>query len=99
MMPWLDQEGIAILRHENMLIGFQRSDRADTDTLLTFFYPRREDVDTAYDRFREIALDEPREKPQFRIYNFFARDPDDRMIEFQAFLHDLPRGPHPWGAL
>ena len=98
MDHWLAQEGIEILRHENMLIGFQEKDEADTDALLTFYYPHRSDVDRAYAEFEDAALHPPRERPQFRIYNFFARDPEGRMIEFQTFLHELPAGPQPWGA-
>jgi catechol 2,3-dioxygenase-like lactoylglutathione lyase family enzyme len=98
MDHWLAQEGIAILRHENMLIGFQKKSEADTDALLTFYYPERSDVDRAFARFKDEALHPPRERPQFRIYNFFARDPEGRMIEFQTFLHELPEGPQPWGS-
>lgn len=97
MTHWLDQEGITILRHGNMLVGFQRKERADTDALLTFFFPRKEDVDEVYSEMKDVALGEPQERPRFRIYNFFALDPEGRKIEFQAFLHDLPPGPHSWG--
>ena len=96
MTEWLSQEGIAILRHENMLIGFQEKDRADTDGLITFYFQTPEEVDKAYEQFRAEAHDPPRDRPEFRIYNFFASDPDGRMIEFQAFLHELPEGPQPW---
>lgn len=32
----------------------------------------------------------PRENPRFRIYHFFARDPDGYRIEIQRFLHPFP---------
>jgi catechol 2,3-dioxygenase-like lactoylglutathione lyase family enzyme len=87
MEPWLEQPGIAILSHENLLVGFQESDTADTDGLITFWYRTRAEVDEMYDRFRASALTEPAVNERFGIYNFFARDPDARRVEFQAFLH------------
>ncbi len=96
MSEWLTQTGIAILRHENMLIGLQQQEQADTGSLITFYYRTREEVDEAYARFSAEALEPPRERPENRIYNFFAKDPDDRVIEFQTFLHELPEGPQPW---
>ena len=92
MEPWLSQPGIEILRHGNLLLGFQEQTDAlpNTDALLTFFYPARTQVDEMYDRFAAVALDPPRENTTYRIYNFFARDPDGRRIEFQCFLHPLP---------
>jgi hypothetical protein len=43
-----------------------------------------------YQALREVAQEPPRTNERYRIYNFFARDPDGRLIEFQHFLHDLP---------
>lgn len=93
MRRWVSQTGIEILQHENLLVGFQQADRADTDSLITFFYPSREQVDALYARLSGIATSDPRENISFRIYNFFARDPDGRRIEFQTFLHALPPVP------
>lgn len=93
MRRWLDQPEITILRHGNLLVGFRQHERADTDALLTFFYPTREEVDAMHHRLREVAVGEPAETPRYRIYNFYARDPDGRAIEFQCFLHQLPPEP------
>jgi catechol-2,3-dioxygenase len=92
MNVWLEQPDITILRHENLLVGFRAAERADTDALLTFFYPTRAEVDAMHERLRSVATDAPGETPRYRIYNFYARDPDGRAIEFQSFLHELP----PW---
>ncbi len=60
--------------------------------ILTFVTP---DVDGWYARL--TALDvaiaaAPAENPDFRIYHFFAEDPDGYHIEFQTFLNpDWPR--------
>jgi hypothetical protein len=43
-----------------------------------------------YRKLADRAEHAPRENPQYRIYNFFARDPEGRLIEFQTFLHELP---------
>jgi catechol 2,3-dioxygenase-like lactoylglutathione lyase family enzyme len=53
---------------------------------LTFVTP---EVDAWHDRLaaKGVAIEgPPRETPAFRIYNFFARDPDGYRIEFQRFL-------------
>ena len=42
-----------------------------------------------YERFRSEALDAPRENPRYPIYNFFAHDPEGRMIEFQMFTGEV----------
>jgi len=53
---------------------------------LTFVTP---EVDAWHDRLTERGVTiegPPRENPDYRIYNFFARDPDGYLIEFQRFL-------------
>ncbi len=86
---WLDQGGCRIFRHGNMLLGFCGSDKAETEGVITFFYPGKEGVDLAYEKFKNIADDPPKENPKYRIYHFYAEDPEGRVVEFQAFLHDL----------
>ncbi len=92
MELWLEQPGIRILRHENLLVGFQDGVSSDTDSLITFFYATREEVDRMYLQLGDRATTELCENDRFRIYNFYATDPDGRRIEFQCFLHELP----PW---
>jgi len=89
MRVWLEQPRICILHHENMLLGVHEADVSDIDSLLTFFYPTREHVDAMYREFSHEAIGTPQENETYRIYNFFARDPDGRRIEFQCFLHDI----------
>ena len=93
MEIWLEQPGIAILRHGNMLIGFHRQPQADLDGLITFSYETREEVDEMYTRLRDVATGAPKENPKYRIYHFFATDPEGRKIEFQQFLHAVPGVP------
>jgi len=90
MTVWLEQPEISILRHGNLLVGFQQGSPADVDALLTFFYDHREDVDAMYARLRDIATGEPRENTRYQIYNFFGVDPEGRKVEFQHFLHPVP---------
>ena len=87
---WLDQGGCFILQHGNLLLGFCQSDEADTAGVYTFFYTEREEVDKMYNSLQEIADGPPRDNPRYRIYHFYARDPEGRSIEFQWFNHDLP---------
>ena len=42
-----------------------------------------------YEQFRESALDAPRDNPRYPIYNFFAHDPEGRLIEFQMFTGEV----------
>jgi hypothetical protein len=47
-----------------------------------------------YTRLKDIAQDSPRENEKYHIYQFFAVDPEERILEFQCFLHpvDLSQG-------
>ena len=90
MSVWLEQPDIRILRHENLLIGFKLDEALDQDSLLTFFYPSVEEVDRMYHTLKAEATTAPRTNNRYQIYNFFALDPDNRRIEFQCFLHELP---------
>lgn len=96
MEGWLGQDGIDILRHDNMLIGFHRSQTADLDGLLTFYYRERREVDRFYELLSASASGPPKENPTYGIYHFFSKDPEGRKIEFQTFLHELPDGPQSW---
>jgi hypothetical protein len=86
---WLDQGGCAIFRYGNLLIGFCQGREAEVEGMITFFFEDRDDVDSAYARFKDIATGPPRENPRYRIYQFFAKDPEGRSLEFQYFLHPL----------
>lgn len=85
MDMWLDQGGCAILKHGNMILGFCDRDTTDTQGVITFFYATRAEVDAMYDKFAETAEGEPKFNETYNIYNFFTRDPEGRLIEFQKF--------------
>lgn len=87
MDVWLEQGGCTILQKGNFLIGFCDRSEADTDGMITFFFETREEIDELYSQFEDIAADKPKETPEYRIYHFFARDPEGRNVEFQTFLH------------
>jgi hypothetical protein len=89
MTMWLEQPGIAILRHGNLLLGFNRQDEPDTQGVFTFFYETRAEVDDMHERLADVALGPPRENAKYRIYHFYARDPEGRSVEFQQFLHPV----------
>ena len=90
MTVWLEQPDITILQHGNLLVGFHRQPTPDLDALLTFFYDTRDEVDAMYAKLRDIAITQPKENPEYRIYNFFGLDPEGRQVEFQHFLHPVP---------
>ena len=89
MTKWLSQPDIEILQHENFLVGFHHQSTVDKDSLLTFFYQTKEEVDNMYNQLKDIAVTEPVKNTKYNIYNFFARDPEGRKLEFQSFLHVL----------
>lgn len=98
MKRWLHQSGIEILAKGSFIIGFQQKKVTDRDGLLTFVYRSRREVDEAYERLEDVAVAPPKPTEQYRIYNFFAADPDGRRIEFQVFEHALPERPvFDWG--
>ena len=88
MSVWLEQPDCTILRYDNMLIGFCERSDADTDGIVTFVYETKAAVDAVYDDLGERATDDPHENERYRIYQFFAEDPEGRTIEFQTFLHE-----------
>lgn len=63
---------------------------ADDRLILTFV---TDEVDAWHARLAErgAATDgPPRENQRYRIYHFFARDPDGYRLEVQRFLHPFP---------
>ncbi|MDX9857503.1 MAG: nitroreductase family protein [candidate division Zixibacteria bacterium] len=89
---WLDQRDCIILRHGNLLFGFCERDTPQCDLMLTFFFANRRDVDRMYNLLAPQAESAPAYNDRYRIYQFFARDPEGRALEFQHFDHEIP--PH-----
>mmetsp|Transcript_12513 Transcript_12513/g.20814 ORF Transcript_12513/g.20814 Transcript_12513/m.20814 type:complete len:145 (-) Transcript_12513:50-484(-) len=93
MKIWLEQPNITILAHGNMILGFHQPEGSDftpdMQGMYTFVYPSRQEVDEMYEVLRDIADDAPRDNERYQIYQFFAKDPEGRALEFQAFLHPL----------
>ena len=92
MTTWLEQPNITILSHGNMILGFHQitgEEQPDLHGMYTFVYPSIEQVDEMYNKLQDIADDRPRYNERYKIYQFFAKDPEGRNLEFQAFLHPL----------
>ena len=103
MKIWLEQPDITILSHGNLLLGFHQQSKqnddsstetetiplADTQGCYTFVYPSKAAVDDMYQVLSDTADGPPRTNTRYRIYQFFARDPEGRTLECQAFLHEL----------
>ena len=86
---WLQQEDCVILRHGNFLFGFCARKAVDKCGILTFFFEKKSDVDQVYGEINAIATSEPKLNEKYRVYNFFAEDPEGRKIEFQYFDHPI----------
>jgi hypothetical protein len=89
MKVWLRQEDCIILKHGNLLLGFCTREAVDRSGMITFIYDNKGEVDRMYTRLKDIAQDSPRENEKYRIYQFFAVDPEERILEFQCFLHPV----------
>ena len=89
MEIWLDQEACIILEKGNLLLGFCQADEPETSGMITFFYETKEEVDKIFLQFKQESITEPEENEKFRIYQFFAKDPEGRVLEFQSFLHPI----------
>ena len=87
---YLDQGGCSIFRHGNQLFGFCEAAEAEKEGLLTFFYTNTKMVDYMYGKLNHLADTPPMKNPKYRIYHFYAHDPEGRRIEFQVFLHEIP---------
>lgn len=88
---WQDQKDCLIFQNGNLLFGFCERDDVDKEGIITFFYDRKEKVDRMYDKFKEVALSPPSMNEKYRIYHFFANDPEGRKVEFQYFDHPVDR--------
>ncbi len=82
---WMEQAHCRIYRHGNFLFGFCERDEVDTSGMLTFFYESRKEVDRMYELLKSIAVEPPGFNSKYNIYQFFAHDPEGRMLEFQYF--------------
>jgi nitroreductase/predicted lactoylglutathione lyase len=82
---WLDQKDCVILRHGNFLFGFCDRDEVHNQAMLTFFYESREEVDRMYYQLKDAAVTAPAVNEKYNIYQFFAHDPEGRVVEIQYF--------------
>jgi catechol-2,3-dioxygenase len=92
MKIWLEQPDITIMSHGNFLLGLHHKPDQEPEIfgMYTFVYPSKEEVDEMYDRFQHSTADgPPRVNGRYHIYQFFAKDPEGRQLEFQAFLHPI----------
>lgn len=85
---WLEQKDCIILRHGNLLIGFCKRDYVDKDGIITLFYRDVEEVNRMYGRLKDVAENKPVKNDKYKIYHFFAKDPEGRKLEFLTFLHE-----------
>lgn len=83
----LDQGGCRIYRLvEGSFLGVcERPEPIGSNVVLTFV---SDDVDGWYEKMAAAGVDldgPPRENPAYRIYHFFATDPDGHTLEVQRF--------------
>lgn len=89
MELWLDQGACRILRGGNLVLGFCEDDKVETGSVITFFYDQRSGVDDMYEKLKDLAKGRPNLNEKFKIYHFYAEDPEGRILEFQHFEHPL----------
>ncbi|MCP4710501.1 MAG: VOC family protein [Planctomycetes bacterium] len=86
---WLDQGSCLIFQHGNQLLGFCQGRSVQKEGVLTFFYLEKALVDRIYEKFKESAESAPKMNAKYKIYHFYAKDPEGRSLEFQYFDHPL----------
>ena len=82
---WMVQADCRIYRHGNFLFGFCERETTDSRAMLTFIFDSRAEIDALYEKFSDRALNRPALNEKYDIYHFFARDPEERTVEFQYF--------------
>ncbi len=87
MKVWLKQKDCTILKHGNLLLGFCQRDVSEIEGLIAFVYPTKNDVESMHRKLDGWATSGPIKNEQYEIYHFFAKDPEERTLEFQVFLH------------
>jgi hypothetical protein len=85
---WLEQPDCTILEHGDFRFGFCERETTEDCGTVTFVYDDREAVDAMHAAVGDAARELPHENERYRIYQFFADDPDGRTAEFQTFLHE-----------
>ncbi len=87
---WIDQQDCVIFKHDNFLFGLcKREGDVGAGWLMTFFYQTIAEVDVMYDKVKAQAVSKPSKNDKYQIYQFYAKDPEGRDLEFQAFLHEI----------
>jgi nitroreductase len=89
MNIWLEQADCIVLKHGNLLLGFCKREEVDTSGILTFLYENKSAVDEMFAKLGQFSTTEPKENEKYKIYHFFASDPEGRRVEFQSFLHPV----------
>ena len=90
---WLDQGKCRIYESDNLRLGFCQAENAEVQGTITFYYSSREEVDSVYHKYTDIATTTPELNPKFNIYHFWGKDPEGRNLEFQHFL-PVPKPQH-----
>ncbi|WP_290814206.1 VOC family protein [Halovivax sp.] len=85
---WLEQPDCTVLKYDNQLLGFCDREDAETEGTITFVAESKSGVDERYEALVDHARDRPTENERYRIYHFYATDPEGRAVEFQTFLHE-----------
>ncbi|MFO7815889.1 MAG: nitroreductase family protein [Halanaerobiales bacterium] len=91
MELWQDQGRCMIFEKGNLQLGFCQSEKIENDGIITFYFKDKKAVDKFYKNISD-GIDiskEPQVNEDFNIYQFFAKDPEGRTLEFQTFLHKL----------
>ena len=89
MELWQDQGKCKIFEKGNLQLGFCEGDEIDNDGIITFYYNNKKEVDKVYNNGKLEVIEDPKENDKFNIYQFFAKDPEGRTLEFQTFLHNI----------
>ena len=85
---WIEQEDCTIMRRDSFSLGFCQRESPDVSGIITFVVKTRQEVDDAYEQLKDLADGRPQLSEKYRIYHFFLRDPEGRMLEVQQFIDE-----------
>ena len=87
---WLDQGKCRIYKRGTWMIGFiQNQESIEAEGILTLFLKDQQSVEGEYSKLVDLADNRPRLNVEYRIYQFFVKDPEGRVIEVQSFEHPI----------
>jgi len=85
---FMTQPNTVIFDSGSGMIGFveKQNHVSPSYSCVSFVKRTKDEVNEAYTKFYDVAVDAPAYHPTAPVYSFFIRDPNGILIEFQQFI-------------